>query len=176
MQQVDSFAFLQSIYSTAFLCYLWPPWRLPSFAAVQRWYRGEGLHVIAPPYIIIVFMKRNSVCACWFFFFSSGIGLHCIGLLKKATLTFAVFCCCATLTWMRRTTGNCRPLLLLFLYSETLFVKIHSFAFLQSKHPTAFLCWPRQPWSYASSAAVQRWYRGEGHIVIAPRYIIVVFI
>ena len=111
MRQVDSFAFLQATNSTALLCWQWPPWSLPSFDAVQRWCGGEGHLVIAAALIIIiVFMERNSVCASWFFCFSSVNALHCMSLLSMATLKFAVFCCSATLMWRRRTNSNCPPL------------------------------------------------------------------
>ena len=122
-------------------------------------------------------MKRNSVCARSFFCFSSVKAtvntLHCIALLCEATLKYAVFCCSATLMWTRRPTGNCRPLLLLlFLWSETLFAQVDSFDFLQSIHSTALLCfcWLWPPWSLSSFAAVQRWYRGEDQRVIAAPY------
>ena len=58
---------------------------------------------------------RNSVCASWFFCFSSVNGLHCIGLLAMATLKFAVFCCNATLMWRQRTASNCRPLFIIII-------------------------------------------------------------
>ena len=97
--------------------------------------------------------------------------LHCISLLKKATLKFAVFCCSATLMWRRKTKSNYPPLLLLlFLWSETLFAQVDSFAFLQSMHSTAWVCWPRPRWSLPSFAAVQRWCAGEGHRVVTPPY------
>ena len=117
-------------------------------------------------------MKRNCFCASWFFCFSSVKALHCMTLLREAALKFAVFCCSATLMSRRRTSCNCRPLWLsLFLWSETLFAQVHSFAFLQSTHSTAWLCCQRPPWSYPSFAAVQCWYRGEGqHVIAAPYY------
>ena len=110
MQPVDSFVFLQSTHSTALVCYRRPSWSCPSFAAVQRWCGREGQIVIAPPYIVIVFMKRNSGCESWFFCFSSVKSLRCMVLLSKATLKLPVFCCSATLMWGRRTSGNCPPL------------------------------------------------------------------
>ena len=117
-------------------------------------------------------MKWSSVCASWFFCFSSGNTLHCIGLLKEAALKFAVFCCSATLMWRRRkVAGNCLPLLIfVFLWSETLFAQVHCFAFLQSRHSTALLCYQRPPWSLPSFAAVQRWCEGEEQEVITPPY------
>ncbi len=117
-------------------------------------------------------MKRSSFCASWFFCFPSGNTLHCITLLSKAALNFAVFCCSATLMWTRRTASNCPPLLLLllFLWSEALFALVDSFAFLQSMHSTASLCFGRPPWSLPSFAAVQRWCRGEGQRVLTAPY------
>ena len=120
-------------------------------------------------------MKRNSVCASWFFCISSVEKLHCITLLSAAALKFPVFCCSATLIQRRWPTGNCRPLLLLlYLWSETLFAHVHSFAFLQWKqlsiHCTALLCYARPPWSMPSFAAVQRWCGREDRRVIAALY------
>jgi hypothetical protein len=60
------------------------------------------VHVIAAAFIIVVvFMKRNSVCASSFFCFSSGDALHCIRLLAMAALKFAVFWSSRKLTSLR---------------------------------------------------------------------------
>ncbi len=113
-------------------------------------------------------MKRNCVCASWFFCFPSVKALHCISLLNGATLKLPVFCCSATLMWRRRTASNCRHFtLLLFLWSEIVFAQVDSFAFLQSMYSAAFICLGRPPWSLPSFAAVQRWCEGEGRPVIA---------
>ena len=63
MHQVDSFAFLQSTHSTAFVCWRRPPWSLPSFAAVQRWCGCEGPGVITPPLLLLLFSWSETLFA-----------------------------------------------------------------------------------------------------------------
>jgi hypothetical protein len=102
----------------------------------------------------------------YFHHFHAASLLHCITLLGKANLKFAVFCFSATLMWMRRTASNCRPLsLLLFLWSETLFAQVDSFAFLQSIHSTAFVCLAWPSWIYPSFGRVESWRRCEGQVL-----------
>ena len=54
-------------------------------------------------------MKRNSFCASSFFCCPSVKALHCMSLLSKANLKFAVFCCSATLILRRRTNSIAAP-------------------------------------------------------------------
>ncbi len=83
-----------------------------------------------------------------------------------ATLKFAVFCCRATLMWRRRTTSNYPTLLiLLLLWSETLFVQVDSSAFLQREHSIAFGCHRRPPWIYPSFGRVESWCHCEEQVL-----------
>jgi hypothetical protein len=69
---------------------------------------------LPPLLIIIVFMKRNSVCASSFFCFSSGNGPHCMSLLPMASLKFAVFWWSQKLTSLRGTGASALPPLTIF--------------------------------------------------------------
>ena len=115
MLQVHSFAFLQSMDSTAYVCSLWSPWSYPSFAAVQRWYRGEGLiFVIAAPYNYYCFYEAKLSCSSWFFCFPSVVALHCIALLPETALKLPVFWSSRMLTSLRVTCASALPPLTIF--------------------------------------------------------------
>ncbi len=67
---------------------------------------------------LVFCMKRNCFCTQWFFNFYSVKALHCICLLKKATLKPAVCCCSAKQICRRRTAGNCTPLIIIIVLYE----------------------------------------------------------
>ncbi len=56
--------------------------------------------------------------------------LHCLALLPKVTLKFAVFCCSATLMWTRSAAGNYPPLLLLLLLFDVAKLCLRKFILL----------------------------------------------
>ena len=77
------------------------------------------------------------------FFFSSAKTLHCFCLLGVDTFNFAVFWSRARQMWTQITRSKCsRPhhIFLLLGWMETLFAQVDSFAFLQSNHSSASVC------------------------------------